>query len=63
MDYAEGDYTAEKIHQFFKKKFPDVMINDVFDTDSDYNEGRTVSGTDQGLTKANYANFRLVARS
>ena len=43
MDYAESDFTAPKVHQFFKKKFPDVMIGDVFEADSDYNEGRAVS--------------------
>jgi hypothetical protein len=43
LESASGDLTVEKIHSFFKKKFPDVSIEDVFSLDSDYDTGRTVS--------------------
>jgi hypothetical protein len=43
IENAGNELTVEKIHSFFKKKFPDVNIEDVFALDSDYDTGRTVS--------------------
>ncbi|KAI6232348.1 UDP-glucose:glycoprotein glucosyltransferase 1 [Aphelenchoides besseyi] len=45
LDYAEGNLTPDRIHQFFKKKFPDVSISDVFDKNSDYDTGRIAGGS------------------
>lgn len=56
MDSAGNELTVKKIHSFFKKKFPDVEINDVFALDSDYDTGRTVRFLKFIIT---FENFRL----
>lgn len=43
LQTLEQPITAKAVHKFFSKKFPDQDINDVFQADSDYDTGRTVS--------------------
>lgn len=41
LDSLGKEFTAKDVHSYFKKKFPDVDVNDVFQLDSDYDTGRT----------------------
>ncbi|KAI6191748.1 UDP-glucose:glycoprotein glucosyltransferase 1 [Aphelenchoides bicaudatus] len=41
IENAGSELTVGKIHTFFKKKFPDINIEDVFTLDSDYDSGRS----------------------
>jgi UDP-glucose:glycoprotein glucosyltransferase len=45
IDDAGNELSVKKIHNFLKKKFPDVDINDVFSLDSDYDTGRTAGNS------------------
>lgn len=41
-EYSGNELTVENVYKFFKKRFPDQFIDDVFEADSDYDTGRTV---------------------